>query len=149
MNIDFLFINLQYTHKLLLSMRKIIPVFLFLILLLVSSFTTKTNTRHKIILLKEKKIIQQDPAFFYKKHCAFCHESESLIGPDMKIIKEIYLKKYPKKSEFTDRMLQFVKNPSKEKALYKKGIEEYTLMPKMPFKEEDLKAVIDYIYTKI
>ncbi len=129
-------------------MKKTIPLLLFS-LLLFSSFTIGTGKEYKIKALEIDKITQQDPETFYKKQCAFCHQSESLIAPDMKIIKDVYLEKYPKKSDFIQAMLQFVKSPSREKALYKKGLEEFTLMPKMPFKEQDLKAVIDYIYTKI
>ena len=90
-----------------------------------------------------------NPEEFYKKQCAFCHESDGLIAPDMKEVKKIYLEKYAKKDDFIKAMLEFVKNPSKDKALYKKSLEDYTLMPKMPFKEEDLKGVIEYIYNKI
>ncbi len=94
-------------------------------------------------------ILTQDPGDFYKKQCAFCHESEGLIAPDMKDIKKVYIEKFPNKPDFEKAMLEFVKHPTKEKALYKKGLDQYTLMPKMPFKEEDLKGVVEYIYTKI
>jgi hypothetical protein len=67
----------------------------------------------------------------------------------MKEIKAVYLKKYPQKSAFVEAMLKFVKHPTKEDALYKKGLDKYTLMPKMPFKEEALKGVMEYIYSKI
>ncbi len=89
------------------------------------------------------------PKEFYAKHCAFCHTSDELIAPDIKKIKSIYLKKYPKKQEFISAMLNFIKSPSKEKAIYKEALGKFTLMPKMPFKEEELKEAIDYIYEKI
>ncbi len=106
-----------------------------------------TNAKFSDYTIIEKVNIK--PNEFYTKHCAFCHTSEELIAPDMKKIKSIYLKKYPKKQEFISAMLNFVKSPSKEKAIYKEALNKFTLMPKMPFKEEELKGVIDYIYEKI
>jgi len=133
-------------------MKKTIS-FLFIIALVFSFFIVNKNAFSSSSLLSEVKVFEKntetDPVEFYKKQCAFCHESEGLIAPDMKEIKKIYMEKFPKKDDFIKAMLEFVKNPSKEKALYKKGLEKYTLMPKMPFKEEDLKSVTEYIYSKL
>ena len=133
-------------------MNKNYLILLTLTVLFFSFGLTFGKTDRNIELAKQTNkavFTQLSPAEFYKKQCAYCHESEGLIAPDMKEIKKVYLEKYPQESLFVKAMLDFVKHPTKEKALYKKGLENYTLMPKMPFKEEDLKGVIDYIYKNI
>jgi len=102
---------------------------------------------------KEKPIVlasipTTDPTVFYKKQCAFCHNSEELIAPDMKKIKQIYLKKFPKKQDFMSAIIKFVKSPSKDKTIYPQS-DKFTLMPEMPFKKDDIKSVAAYIYDKI
>ncbi len=132
-------------------MKKILfSLFLFFLsLAFVFTIVTKKSTKQLSSLTHPSVYLNNNPEDFYKKQCAFCHESDELIAPNMKEIKKVYLDKYPKKEDFIKAMLGFVKNPTKEKAIYKKGLQKYTLMPKMPFKESDLKGVIEYIYNKI
>ncbi len=93
------------------------------------------------------RVAQQTPEAFFKTQCGFCHNKEELIAPDMNKIKAVYLKKYPTKEAFVKAIIAFVKNPDKKNAIYKEGIEKFTDMPKMPFKDEQIKAVARYIYS--
>ncbi len=92
-------------------------------------------------------VAQQTPKAFFKTQCGFCHNKEQLIAPDMNKIKAAYMKKYPTKEAFVKAIAAFVKNPDKKNAIYKEGIEKFTDMPKMPFKEEQIRAVAAYIYS--
>jgi len=83
---------------------------------------------------------------FYKNQCAFCHTKEQLIAPDMNKIKAKYLEKFKTKEAFVKAVTVFVKNPNKENAIYKDGIDNFSDMPKMPFKDEQIKAVAEYIF---
>ena len=83
---------------------------------------------------------------FYKNQCAFCHNGEELIAPDMNKIKAKYLEKYKNKDAFIKAVTAFVKNPNKENAIYKDGIDNFSDMPKMPFKDTQIKAVAEYIF---
>ncbi len=84
---------------------------------------------------------------FYKNQCAFCHTKEQLIAPDMNKIKAKYLEKFKTKEAFVKAVIAFVKNPNKKNAIYKEGIDNFTDMPKMPFKDDQIKAVAEYIYS--
>ena len=84
---------------------------------------------------------------FYKNQCAFCHTKEQLIAPDMNKIKAKYLEKYKNKDAFVKAVTEFVKNPDKKNAIYKDGIDNFTDMPKMPFKDSQIKAVAEYIFS--
>jgi len=84
---------------------------------------------------------------FYKTQCAFCHTSEELIAPDMNKIKVVYKAKYKTKEAFVKAVTAFVKNPAKKNAIYKEGIDNFTDMPKMPFKDTQIKATVEYIFS--
>ncbi len=92
-------------------------------------------------------VISTSGEAFYKSQCAFCHTSEELMAPDMKKIKAVYLKKFKTKEAFIKAVITFVKNPNKKNAIYKDGIDNFSDMPKMPFKDEQIKAVAEYIYS--
>ena len=84
---------------------------------------------------------------FYKNQCAFCHTKEQLIAPDMNKIKAKYLEKFKTKAAFVKAVTAFVKNPNKKNAIYKDGIDNFSDMPKMPFKDAQIKTVAEYIYS--
>jgi len=92
-------------------------------------------------------IDQVSGEIFYKNQCGFCHTKEELIAPDMNKIKAKYLEKYKTKDAFVKAITTFVKNPNKANAIYKDGIDNFTDMPKMPFKDEQIKAVAEYIFS--
>ncbi len=125
---------------------------LLLLILLVSSVTGMFNLRHRQTLQNFETLAYHQtatnitPKDFYQKQCGFCHASEELIAPDMTKIKKVYKEKYPKKADFVNAVVKFVKNPSKKFAIYKLGIDNFTDMPKMPFKEADIKGVAGYIF---
>jgi len=122
----------------------IITALLLGALYLYSSINTpEINTGQTALFIQHKK---QSAADFYKKQCGFCHTSEELIAPDMNKIKAVYKEKYKTKEAFIQAITKFVKNPDKKTAIYKEGIEDFMDMPKMPFKEEQIKAVAAYIY---
>ena len=89
---------------------------------------------------------QQSIEDFYKKQCGYCHTKDELIAPDFNKIKAKYLEVYKTKDAFIEAIVKFVKNPDKSKAIYRKNIDNYITMPKMPFNDADIKAVSEYIY---
>ncbi len=105
---------------------------------------------NRIDVAKNQTLTQDtDIITFYNKQCGFCHKSDKLMAPNMTEIKKVYLSKFPKKEDFSKHMIDYIKNPSKEKAIFKKGSDSYMTMPKMPYKDKDIKAVVEYIYDKI
>ena len=103
----------------------------------------KTNAYNPIVFNSN----QVSGETFYKNQCAFCHTKEQLIAPDMNKIKAKYLTKYKTKEAFVKAVTAFVKNPDKKNAIYKDGIDNFSDMPKMPFKDAQIKAVAEYIYS--
>lgn len=104
---------------------------------------SKPQTYQKVAYNTET---QQSGEAFFKTQCGFCHTKEELIAPDMNKIKAAYLKKYPSKDAFVKAVMDFVKNPDKKNAIYREGIDNFTDMPKMPFKDAQIKSVAEYIF---
>ncbi len=121
-----------------------ISVILLLTLFNGISRFSKSQTYQRITI---NEIFQQSGKEFYKNQCGFCHTKEELIAPDMTKIKATYLKKYTTKDAFVKAVSAFVKNPNKKNAIYRDGIENFTDMPKMPFKDAQIKSVAEYIYS--
>jgi cytochrome c551/c552 len=118
--------------------------------MLLTVYLFSTNFNNQKTFHHEKKsallISEQTAAEFYKKQCGFCHTSEELIGPDMKKIKAVYKEKYKNKTDFVNAIVKFVQNPNKKFSIYKEGIDNFSDMPKMPFKKEQVKKVAEYIF---
>jgi len=121
----------------------LIAMGIFISVLIFSNSSTPATTE-KISSYKQHST--QSVTDFYKKQCGFCHTSEELIAPDMKKIKAAYVQKYKTQEAFVNAVYKFVKNPDKKAAIYKEGIENFMDMPKMPFKDEQIKAVAEYIF---
>ena len=105
-----------------------------------------TYFKTKVYKLDEINYNQVSGETFYKNQCAFCHTKEQLIAPDMNKIKAKYLEKFKTKEAFVKAVTAFVKNPDKKNAIYKDGIDNFSDMPKMPFKDAQIKAVAEYIF---
>ena len=127
-------------------MKKIVYLIFPVLLFVINFIFTPQNKPDTASFVKADLSISVSPDIFYKKQCGFCHTSEELIAPDMNKIKNAYKVKYPKKTDFVNAVTTFVNNPSKKKAIYKDGIDNFMDMPKMPFKDADIKAVAAYIY---
>ena len=127
-------------------MKKLI---ILLIGLLFYSFTIQKSNEIVPVKSESNFVVSPDPAILYKNKCGFCHKSDGLMAPNMTAIKAVYLKKFPKKIDFVNAISNFVKQPNKKTALYRKNIENFMEMPKMPFKDEDVKATATYIYEKL
>ncbi len=131
------------------SEKSLIRIIIIGILLLPLSKIPAFSVNSKLTYGEKTHIFDLQPVSgekIYKTQCGFCHTSEELIAPDMNKIKSAYLDKYKTKDAFVKAVIEFVKNPNKKNALYKEGIENFADMPKMPFKETQLKAVANYIY---
>lgn len=83
-------------------------------------------------------------------NCFACHNPNPLvtfqIAPTMADIKLSYFENYAEKERFIQKLTEFMTEPSLENSLMKDAIDQYGLMPKMNFSEEDLKHIASYVY---
>jgi hypothetical protein len=100
--------------------------------------------------VKKTVTIDHSDKQFLSNNCISCHsetakEAERLAPPFFAIRKH-YLKAHPEKANFTQAILDFLENPSIEKAKMKSAIDKFGLMPRLPFTEKELKSAVEYLY---
>jgi mono/diheme cytochrome c family protein len=105
--------------------------------------TPPIENREAVILTEGLVLLQ--------KHCYSCHNPKSkshdeIIAPPLWGMKKHYLEAYPEKDSFEKAMVEFIQNPTEEKALMKGPIKRFGLMPKPAVSSEDLQKIVSYIY---
>lgn len=87
---------------------------------------------------------------FYEK-CMICHEHEgktdtSMAAPPFYAIKRAYKKASMNKADFVETMSEWVKNPTEDKVLLKNALNNFEVMPYIPYSNEDISIIANYIY---
>ena len=79
--------------------------------------------------------------------CHVCHDPSMKppLGPPMWGVQRRYLNATIDEEDFVQRMVQFVKAPSREKAVHDEALEQLGLMPPLPLPDEMLKSIARYI----
>ena len=98
-----------------------------------------------------EELISDEGLLLLQKHCYTCHNPKSkshdeIIAPPLWGMKKHYLEAYPEKADFEKAMMNFIQNPTEEKALMKGPIKRFGLMPKPAVSNEDLQKIVSYIY---
>ncbi len=127
----------------------------FVLILLLTSAKPITQIKYasvdnKPLDLKLDVGIYFNPQKFYNKQCTFCHNDNGKMGPSMSIVKEAYLKTYPKKNDFIKKMTSFVLSPTDENRLIKNNKGKYKVMPDgMFFDKNKIEKVAEYIFNNV
>lgn len=128
-------------------------VFTTAILLMVSS--CKNNTQSTVYnevddVLAQNGMTQSEAYKKMKTLCFSCHsptaEMDMRMAPPMVAVKNHYTKQYSNEKEFIEGIWDFMQEPTENKALMKGAVKRFGLMPYMPYKEEDIKAIGAYMY---
>ena len=131
-------------------MKKIIKVITVFILILTVSCTNSKNEK-----LTKDKISSNSKALTHgfillENNCFSCHnvdpKAKNKVAPDMKSVKETYLKNGESLEEFTRILTSHVQNPSEENSKMPEAIQQFGLMPKMLFTDSQLKDVATYLF---
>lgn len=98
-----------------------------------------------------EELISDEGLVLLQKHCYACHNPKSksqdeIIAPPLWGMKKHYLEAYSEKADFEKAMMEFIQNPTEEKALMKGPIKRFGLMPKPAVSSEDLQKIVSYIY---
>jgi len=103
------------------------------------------------IAVNETTIDQSEGYTLFKNNCYVCHSVSSkshdeIIAPPMVAIKRRYQKSYASKESFVEAVVSWSKDPKEENGLMRGAIEQFKVMPKQAFKEDDLQKIATYIY---
>ena len=109
------------------------------------------TTKRKILILSITLLSSLHASdlghLLFHGNCTTCHfENKTVSAPSVADFRNIYLKKYPKKQDFTKAVTKFVNNPSEKSSLMPKAVKKHELMPHIDFEEDTLSIIVDYIY---
>jgi nitrate reductase cytochrome c-type subunit len=127
----------------------LLPVAAFFLLFL--PFRNEKFSAEKSPKLSEIAVLEDDDKVLtlLQNNCFSCHEpvlGEERAAPPMFKIREHYKDEKIGEAEFTAKIIDFVNQPSEEKSLMPGARKKFGLMPKMSFKEDDLKQIAVYLY---
>lgn len=83
-----------------------------------------------------------------KSNCTSCHHPnrETVMAPSLHAIRLQYLDAYKSEGEFVNRLVGFVKNPSKDLSMMPGAIDKYGAMPRQALPDADLQAIAAFMF---
>lgn len=132
--------------------------FLFITLIVLSTVSCNTkeknnsNTQNK----EQNETTVNNSSEGYKlmqQKCFICHlakpdpaKKDAMIAPPMMRVLEHYKPAHSSKKEFVDAVMAIVNKPSEEKTLMPGTIKKFGIMPKLPYKAEELRLIAEALY---
>lgn len=131
-----------------------IPLAIFLALICCSNLRdNQATTEAPVQFTKAANTELVDGLTLLESNCFTCHNPkvkshDQMLAPPLAHIKQRYLKSYPERVDFIDRVSGFVSAPSLDKALMRGPIGRFGLMPKPPIAEnrKDVEKIAAYLY---
>jgi len=122
-------------------------------LFMISCNKTKEDGTNKMVKIAafELKTEQSEGYTLLKNNCYACHSVTSkshdeIIAPPMVAIKRRYQMSTETRGDFIDAIVKWAKDPKEENALMYGAVQQFKVMPKQAFNEEDLLIIASYIY---
>ena len=111
---------------------------------------TKVTESSSVAMSVESDEQSETYELFYT-NCYACHSVSSvshdeILAPPMAAIKWRYMRSYKTEESFVNAMVKWSKEPHVENALMRGAVEQFEVMPKQVFNEEELRKIATYIY---
>lgn len=86
-----------------------------------------------------------------EQKCNICHavntkSHDDIIAPPMIAVKRRYSRFYNSEKEFVKGITNWVFNPNENDALMFGAVQQYKVMPKLPYAKKEITAIAKYIY---
>ncbi len=137
-------------------MKKNSLILVSIIALIFTSCDKKINKKEQYaaISTSEKESVTKSDDEGYtlmKNNCYVCHNPQAeshdaIIAPPFKAVKMHYSRKYDNKADFVKAVVNWVQNPTEDKALMYGAVKRFKVMPKLALPTEDLEKIATYIY---
>lgn len=87
----------------------------------------------------------------FQQNCYACHSvttksHDEIIAPPMAAVKRRYMMEYDTKENFVKAVVSYAIDPKEENALMIGAVNNFNVMPKQAFSEDDLIKIASYIY---
>lgn len=96
------------------------------------------------------KVDEQVALKLMSQTCFTCHnpdmEIDNRVAPPLFKIREHYLDDETTQDEFVKNITHFINNPTEENSIMPGAVRNFGLMPKMTFKDEDIKLIAAYLF---
>lgn len=124
---------------------------IFSSLLAITSISCGKNKESKQNKAIAKVEIINNGEELYKQKCNICHSVTSkshdeIIAPPMVAVKRRYLRSYNTKETFIKAISSWVANPNEEDAIMYGAVQQFKVMPKLPYTKENISSIAQYIY---
>ncbi len=88
-----------------------------------------------------------------KQKCFICHlekpdpaKRNQMIAPPMVRVQQHYKPAYPKRNDFVQAVMNYVKNPSEKTTLMPGAVKRFHLMPKLVYTNQELRLIAETLY---
>ncbi|PIQ16062.1 MAG: cytochrome c family protein [Flavobacteriales bacterium CG18_big_fil_WC_8_21_14_2_50_32_9] len=123
---------------------------LFSGLLLSCSEVEKQTEEDNLLTINNQSVNEDNALTLLKTNCFTCHnpnlEIEKRIAPPWFKVRQHYYDDETSKEDFIAAISNFINNPTEENSIMPGAVRNFGLMPKMSFKEGDLKIIASYLY---
>ena len=132
-------------------MKKVLLFFVLITSILGCKDNTKSTDSKMVYTPIVDNATSQNEAYKKMKTlCYACHsptaEMDMRMAPPMIAVKMHYTKEYANQEDFVNAIWKYMQKPEEEKSLMKRAVKRFGLMPYVPYKEEDIKSIANYIY---
>lgn len=130
-------------------------IYSLLLAILIVTFSCKKNTDsakndNDYTKVLPEEAMQSEAYKKMKTLCFSCHsptaEMDMRMAPPMIAVKMHYTDEHDNEEDFVNAIWSFMQKPKEENALMKGAVKRFGLMPYVPYKEEDIKAIATYMY---
>jgi hypothetical protein len=90
----------------------------------------------------------EDGKAAYTALCSACHKlmPPPTIAPPMFGVKRNVMRVHPQRDDFVNFIVSYVHKPDAEKSLMPDAVEKFKLMPTLPYPEDRVKAVAEFLF---
>ncbi|NUM51814.1 MAG: DUF3365 domain-containing protein [Flavobacteriales bacterium] len=118
---------------------------------LISCSYSENQTEKTDLITNEQMVEDNDKALLLiKTNCFTCHNPDlkiaNRVAPPLFQIREHYLGNETTQNGFITAIINFLSNPTEENSIMPEAVRNFGLMPKMTFKDEDIKLIATYLY---
>ena len=106
-----------------------------------------------VLLCTNVTLAEESGKELFNTLCLSCHTINPNKGitkvapPIFAVIKHVK-SAYPQREDFVQQIIDWVEYPDKDVSLMRGAIKKFGLMPKLPYKQEEVRKVAEFLYDK-
>lgn len=132
-------------------MKRLYVIAVMLGSILLGCTNSKENIKNNEKIEFATNLTENDGLKLLQQKCYACHSVNSashdaIIAPPMVAVVRRYKMFYQNKDVFVEGVINWVLNPTEEKALMRGAVSQFNVMPKQPFDKGEIITIAKYMY---